>query len=85
MHLTMILVSQLASFAQAQLMIQLIELHDWGCHRLLCVTGTTPTVVVIEDAHFLDSMSWKLLLQLTKCQAPLLLVATAIAPLQHGE
>jgi hypothetical protein len=60
--------------------VPLTAVHQIVTELVAAAVGKSPTVVVIEDVHFLDAMSWKLLLQLTKCKAPLLLVATAIAP-----
>jgi hypothetical protein len=69
-----------SSGARQQRKVPLTAVHQIVTELVAAAVGKAPTVVVIEDVHFLDAMSWKLLLQLTKCKAPLLLVATAIAP-----
>jgi hypothetical protein len=69
-----------AANGRQQRKVPLTAVHQIVTELVAAAVGKAPTVVVIEDVHFLDAMSWKLLLQLTKCKAPLLLVATAIAP-----
>lgn len=50
--------------------------HVVICEIVVAYIGRKPTVLILENIHNLDNMSWKLLLQLVKCRAPLMFVNT---------
>jgi class 3 adenylate cyclase/tetratricopeptide (TPR) repeat protein len=70
----------------AQLSVQgrAVRTRDLLVRVLRSVVGDTPTVLVIEDAHWLDSASTGLVLALSRELAPLLLVVATRPPGETG-
>ena len=58
--------------------------RDLLVRLLRAVVGDTPTVLVVEDAHWLDSASTGLVLALSRERAPLLLVVATRPPGETG-